>query len=179
MSWTANIDETKIMSGPYRVGLGTDGSELEVGEVEEVVIHYERPRTYINGGDLIGNETIIDAIKHAPNVSATFVMFQSDPTNLNRAFSNSTLSTGATSKSLTIDIQTTGGQLMSDSDQRIRFHKYSVTTLTDATKDFIFPAGHLDVVGEITVSGRVGLQCEIIGLPDSNHDKIIFGQNVT
>lgn len=179
MTWTTNIDETKIMSGPYRVGLGVDASENEIGEVEEVVLHYERPRTYINGGDLIGNETIIDAIKHAPNVSATFVLFQTDTTNLNRAFANSTLSTGATSKSLTIDIQTAGGQLMSDSDQRIRFHKYSVAILTDATKDFIFPAGHLDVGGEITISGRVGVQCEIIALPDSNHDKIIFGQNVT
>lgn len=179
MSWTANIDETKVMSGPYRVGLGTDGSELEIGEVETVVINYTTPITYVNAGDLIGNETVIDGIMHAPNVEATFVMFQTDPTNLNRAMPNSTLSGGTTSKSLTIDIQTTGGKLLSGSDQRIRFHHYGTSTLTDATKDFIFPAGVLLIDGEITVSGRVGFACKIIALPDSNHDKIIFGMNQT
>lgn len=179
MTWTANIDETKIMSGPYRIGLGADTSENEIGECEDVVIGYTTPITYVNAGDLIGNETIIDGIMHAPNVEATFVMFQSDTTNINRAIPNSTLSTGATSKSLTIDIQSTGGRLLSGSDQRIRFHHYGTALLTDHTKDFIFPAGVLIVDGEITISGRVGLSCKIIALPDSNHDKIIFGINQT
>lgn len=182
MAWTPSEDITKIYSGPFLIGVGAAASEVSMGEVAEVEVTTGYHLLDIYAGCFYGRQTKIDSIVDGIEAGATFMLLQTDTTTLDTAFALATLSAGATNKSMTLDVDTICGASLAASATRIRFHKYSVASLTDETKDIIFPKAIIVPAPEpfsVDGSGATMIPCVLLAFPDSNKDIVIFGQNVT
>lgn len=186
MAWTPSESSTKIYSGPFLIGIGASGSEVSVGEIDALAVTIGITVDQIKAGAFYGTETVVDEIINGVTATATFKMKQVlDTTNLEAVAAPGTLTTlsaGSTSKSLTWDVNTMCGNSLKANASRIRFHKYSVSDLTDETKDIIFPSAVIYIPAEEmslnTADGSLGITCRLVGFPDSNTDIIVIGQNV-
>lgn len=185
MAWTPSEDSTKIYAGPFLIGIGASGSEVSVGEVDAIAVTIGITTDLIKAGAFFGTETVVDEIINGVTGTATFKMKQVlDTTNLEAVAapgSLTTLSAGATSKSLTWDCNTLAGNSLKANASRIRFHKYSVASLTDETKDIIFPSAVIYIPAEemslSAADGSLGISCFLRAFPDSNNDVVIVGYN--
>lgn len=141
MTWTANESST-LYTGPYLVGTGAAGSEQSFGEVDALLVRFGYIMEDHMGGAFLGVETIYDQIPKGIRASATCRFKQVfNTTLLDKWCALADLSAGSTSKSLTFDPDSIIGKSMRANAARIRFHKYSVSDLTDETQDIIFPLG--------------------------------------
>ena len=185
MAWTTSESSTKIYSGPFLVGIGTSGSEVSVGEIDALAVTIGITTDLIKAGAFFGTETVVDEIVNGVTGTATFKMKQVlDTTNLEAVAAPGTLTTlsaGPTSKSLTWDVNTICGNSLKANAARIRFHKYSVTSLTDETQDIIFPSAVIYIPAEEmslnAADGSLGISCFLRAFPDSNNDVVVVGFN--
>lgn len=182
MAWTPSESLT-IYTGPFLVGVGAAGSEYSIGEIDSLAIRFGYSVEQHMAGAFYGTETIYDEITKGVTASATCRFKQVfDTTLLNRWTQLSTLSAGSTSKSLTFDVGTVCGKSLRAVGARVRFHKYSVSTLTTETSDIIFPLAVAYPIEEdinlMASAEGVGIPIMIRAFPDTNNDLIIFSQNV-
>jgi len=182
MAWTPKEDASKIYAGPYLIGVGPAGSEESLGDCEELRITSGYTWNEVMGGSFTGTDTLVDLVVKGVKARAAFLMVQTDPTGLKRGFSLATLSAGATSKSLVPTVALVVGKSMLAGATRIRFHKYSVTDLTDETQDIIFEKGVIIPVDEEWAADGTrsnAIPCIAVGFWNSTDGgPIKFGKNV-
>jgi len=182
MTWTAS-ESLSIYTGPYLVGIGVAGSEYSIGEVGDLAVSFGLSVEQHKGGAFYGTETVYDEIPNGINAYATCRFKQVfNTTLLDKWAILATLSTGATSKSLTFDLDVWIGKSLRASGARVRFHKYSVVDLTDETQDIIFPlAVPYPVPEDINMMASpegLGIPIMIRAFPDSSNEVIVIGKNV-
>jgi hypothetical protein len=141
MVWTSNISGGDLRTGPFQIGVGAAGSEQGVGECDEIQVFRGYDIVEKVGGAFLGRTSLIDAIVQGIRAGGTFMGMQMDETTLDRLFPLATLSTGNSSKSMTLTNTTIVGKSLLAQASRIRFHYEGQSTLTDETKDIIFPKG--------------------------------------
>ena len=171
MTWSAKESAATIYAGPYLIGVGVAGSENSVGECEELRLVTGYTWDEITGGSYTGQDTLVDTIANGIKARASFLMMQTSPTDLLRVMQLATLSVGSTSKSIIPTCALVVGKSMLESAARVRFHKYSVSSLADETQDVIFPKGIIIPTDEEWAADGTQankIPCVVIGLWDSS-----------
>lgn len=180
MVWTSSLAGGSIRVGPFIVGVGVAGSEIDLGETQEMNFAYGYEISEIKAGDFLGTETLIDAIPIGIKAVASFMLGQYDTADLKLVSPLATLSAGAVSKSLTPEHKKIMGQSLLAQAARIRFHKASVADKTDETEDIIFPAGIvIPTTEEYTISpdDKAKQPCMILAFYDATTDAVVvFGE---
>jgi len=185
MPWTESALGADIIAGPFQLAQGSAGSETSLGDITDlkVTIGYETENIY--GGAFFGTATIIDQVFTGVTVSATFGLLQHIG-DLNKvvpalAAPGNVLSTGPTSKTLTLDVDVICGTVATDYDARWVLHKRSVASEADTSYDIVFPAAVVyfapEEFGAMGDDGHLIIPCKLVAFPDSNKDIVIIGKD--
>lgn len=186
MAWSNNLDIAEFFSSAYKLGKGTAGSESDVGEIREPRGRLYYTNTEIKGGACLGPDTTVEVVTTGVGFGATFFLMQNVANLTKDVFSlvmpGSTLSTGPTKKTLTIDANTICGvgAVAGSRTGRWVFHTKAVAADDDTTYDLVFPRGIVFPTDEefpLDGTDAVLIPCVLIGLPDANNDIAILGKD--
>ncbi len=185
MAWTEKALAADIIAGPFQLAQGSAGSETSLGDITDlkVTIGYETEDVF--GGAFFGTATVIDQVITGVTVNATFGLMQHigdmDKVTTALATVGETLSTGPTSKTLTLDVDTICGTVATDYDARWVLHKRSVADESDTSYDIVFPAAVVyfapEEFGAMGEDGHLIIPCKLVAFPDSNKDIVIIGKD--
>jgi len=182
MTWSSSLNTAALLHGPFEIGMGAAGSEITIGDCQEIMHNPGITFHEVKGGDLTGRETITDWIINGVNPMCSFIAKQTLVADIYRLFPYLTYTAGGTSKAVQLNIETLGGLSMSASSARIVFHRLSVSAKTDYTKDLVFTNGIIipqDNENDFSGADNDGIACLCVGLPDSDGLKLEYGVNAT
>lgn len=187
MAWTNSASIPEIKSGPYLLGKGAAGSEIDVGDIRPVSSRIFYSINEIKGGASFGPDTTVDVVYTGLGAYVSFGLMQNigddAKATASYAFPGSTLSTGPTKKTMTLDANTITGLSAVGASHTDRWvlHQKAVSDESDTSYDIVFPrAVVVPTDEEFAMLGNedaVIIPCMLIALPDGNNDLVIVGKD--